>query len=270
MLRKISDGFETLGRPQGIERLGGIDFDEAVVAHVRRTVGDALEQLDTSDPAVRPVLAHLREECIAAKESLSSDSDATVAVLLPNLQTQVRITRVEFEDMIRPMLRETIDATKRAITGAHVETASLKAVLLAGGSSRIPLIGEMLRSEFERPVVADSHPKHAVALGSARVAAAAATSAPVRPMMPPPPPASAAPAPNAPLDIAPLPVGAPTSAAPTVPTPAAPVGPSPAELAEQAAREQAEAAARAEQAAREKAEAAARAEQAAQIGRAHV
>ena len=54
-------------------------------------------------------------------------------------------------------------------------------VLLAGGSSRIPLIGEMLRSEFERPVVADSHPKHAVALGSARVAAAAATSAPVRP-----------------------------------------------------------------------------------------
>ena len=219
VLRKTADGFETLGRPQGIERLGGIDFDEAVVAHVRRTVGDALEQLDTSDPAVRPVLAHLREECIEAKESLSSDSDATVAVLLPNLQTQVRITRVEFEDMIRPMLRETIDATKRAIAGAHVETSSLKAVLLAGGSSRIPLIGEMLRTEFERAVVTDSHPKHAVALGAARVAAAAPPSTVVAPLSPPVAPVASPPL-VAPPPVMPAPAPEPSVVVPD-PTPAA-------------------------------------------------
>lgn len=197
VLRKTADGFETLGRPQGIERLGGIDFDEAVVAHVRRTVGDVIAQLDTNDPAARAALARLRQECVSAKETLSSDSDATVPVLLPNVQTQVRITRTEFEDMIRPILRETIDSARRAVESAGLQLADVKAVLLAGGSSRIPLVSEMVRAELGRPVVTDSHPKHAVALGAARMAqgqvagsalaAPVVPAAPVRPVAPPAP-----------------------------------------------------------------------------------
>ena len=183
VLRKTADGFELLGRPQGIERLGGIDFDEAVFTHVRKVVGDVIANLDVTDPPTRAALARLRQECVLAKESLSADSDATVPVLLPNVQTQVRITRVEFEDMIRPILRETIDSLKRAIESSGMTAGGLKAVLLAGGSSRIPLIADMVRSELGKPVVTDAHPKHSVALGAARFAAsvkggALSTSAP--------------------------------------------------------------------------------------------
>ena len=208
VLRKTIDGFETLGRPQGIERLGGIDFDEAVFAHVRRTVGDVISELDTSEPANRAALARLRQECVLAKETLSSDSDATVPVMLPNVQTQVRITRAEFEDMIRPTLRETIDSTRRAVESAGVQLSDVKAVLLAGGSSRIPLVGEMVRSELARPVVTDSHPKHSVALGAARIAhqtsapsaplAAPVLAAPVAPVGPPPAPRAPLATPGAP------------------------------------------------------------------------
>ena len=49
VLRRTGDGFEILGAPEGIERLGGIDFDEAVFAHVRRALGDALDDLDPTD-----------------------------------------------------------------------------------------------------------------------------------------------------------------------------------------------------------------------------
>ncbi len=188
VLRKTATGFTTLGRPQGIERLGGIDFDEAVVAHVRRTVGDLIADLDVNDPATRAALARMRHECVLAKESLSSDSDATVPVMLPNVQTQVRITRSEFEDMIRPRLRDTIDSTRRAVESAGVQLADVKAVLLCGGSSRIPLVSEMVRAELGRPVVTDSHPKHAVALGAARMARAVAAS----PFVPPAPPSTTA------------------------------------------------------------------------------
>jgi len=225
VLRKTADGFETLGRPQGIERLGGIDFDEAVFAHVRRTVGDVISQLDTSDAANRAALARLRQECVSAKETLSSDSDATVPVMLPNVQTQVRITRTEFEDMIRPNLRETIDSTRRAVESAGVQLADVKAVLLAGGSSRIPLVGEMVRSELGRPVVTDSHPKHAVALGAARIAQQAGASLAAPLAAPPTPVAAVAPPPATPptpvAAAAPLPAAAP----PRVPlaAPSAPV-----------------------------------------------
>ncbi len=169
VLRKTATGFDVLGTPQGIERLGGIDFDEAVFAHVRRIVGEALGGVDTASGPGRSALARLRQECVTAKESLSSDSDATVAVLLPNLQTEVRITRVEFEDMIRPILRETVDTLKRVISSAGIADTDVKAILIAGGSSRIPLVSELLKAELNRPVVTDAHPKHAVAMGAVRL-----------------------------------------------------------------------------------------------------
>jgi actin-like ATPase involved in cell morphogenesis len=211
VLRKTVTGFETLGTPQGIERLGGIDLDHAVLTHVRGVVGTAVGDLDSTEPAVRAALAQLRQECVAAKETLSSDSDATVSLLLPNLHTQVRITRTEFEDMIRPLVRETVAALRRAIESSGVPLAGVRAVLLAGGSSRIPLVAEMVAADLARPVVTDSHPKHSVALGAARVASASI--APVFAA-----PVTAPPAPVVPAPVAPGPVfvAAPIAAAPTL------------------------------------------------------
>lgn len=173
VLRKTETGFETLGEPQGVERLGGIDFDAAVFAHVRNAVGGALDELDESDPTVIAAAARLREECIEAKEALSSDTETSIPVLLPNVMTEVRLTRGEFESMIRPTLNNSIVALQRALRSANVQPADISRVLLVGGSSRIPLVSELVGAEFGRPVAIDAHPKHAIALGAAIAAAAA-------------------------------------------------------------------------------------------------
>jgi actin-like ATPase involved in cell morphogenesis len=171
VLRKTDTGWETLGNPEGIERLGGIDFDAAVFAHVQRSLGGSLEELDEDDPTAMAAVGRLRQECTAAKEALSSDTDASIPVLLPNLQTQVRLTRGEFEDMIRPQISMTLDAMRRALTSARVTPEDVKVVLLVGGSSRIPLVAQMITADFGRPVNVDVHPKHAIALGAALAAA---------------------------------------------------------------------------------------------------
>ncbi|WP_117000153.1 Hsp70 family protein [Desertimonas flava] len=200
VLRRVDGRFVTLGEPQGIERLGGIDFDEAVFSHVRQTLGAGLTSLDLDDPSVRASVVRLREECVAAKEALSDDSEAIVPVMLPGLQTSVRITRPEFEQMIRPVLRETVTMLQRAIQLAGVTSAGLSAVVLAGGSSRIPLVAEMVSEALGRPVSVDAHPKHTVAMGAARLAADPSTAAaskgpaavpPPAPAVVPPPPVSA-------------------------------------------------------------------------------
>jgi YVTN family beta-propeller protein len=164
--------FSLLGPPEGIERLGGIDFDEAIVSYVAHYAGPALSSLDPSDPAALSAMARLRADCVAAKETLSSDTEAQIPVLLPSLQTEVRVTRSEFEAMIRPTLSETVDALRRALRGAGVSDEDLKAVVLVGGSSRIPLVGQLVAAELGRPVAVDVHPKHAVALGAALAAGA--------------------------------------------------------------------------------------------------
>jgi molecular chaperone DnaK len=202
-LRRTDAGFELLGTAEGIERLGGIDFDEAVLGHVVSFAGPALAELDPAEPADLAALARLRAECVAAKEGLSEDTEVSIPVVLPSLQTQIRLTRAEFEDMVRPTLAETTAVLSRTLRSGGVSPDEVKAVLLVGGSSRIPLVGQMVAAEMGRPVAVDVHPKHAVALGAALHAASNSqvVPAPVVPELPrtvPAPKAPEAPAPAVP------------------------------------------------------------------------
>lgn len=178
-VEKRGGAFEILGQPEGIERLGGVDFDAAVLQYVRSQLGDRLDDLDpTGTEALR-----LRDECIAAKEALSTDTDATISVLVGGDDLSVRLTRTELEAMIEPVLETSIEATRRALASADVEPSSLHAVLLVGGGSRIPLVAELVGNAFGRPVAVDVHPKHSIALGAARFVAGASGGA----VAPPPP-----------------------------------------------------------------------------------
>ncbi|MGH3913158.1 MAG: Hsp70 family protein [Pseudonocardiaceae bacterium] len=169
VLKRIESGFELVGRAEGIERLGGIDFDEAVFQHVCQVLSPRLTDLNYQDPVVAGTLLRLREECARAKEALSSDTEAIIPVALPDLHTSVRLTRGEFEEMIRPSVTATIETLSRAIISAGMTPAQVSKVLLVGGSSRIPLVSLMLSAELGRPVALDTHPKHAVAMGAAHL-----------------------------------------------------------------------------------------------------
>ena len=173
LVRRSANGFELIGVPEGMERLGGIDFDQAVMAHVDSTLGGLVSGADRNDPQTRPAQARLRSECRRAKEALSTDSDTTIPVSLPGLQTEVRLTRDEFETMIRPRIVETVRALERAVASAHIEMDQISRVLLVGGSSRMPIVAELVRSATGRQVSLDAHPKLAIAVGASLFGAAA-------------------------------------------------------------------------------------------------
>ena len=175
VIRKVDEGrFDLLGEPEGIERLGGIDFDEAVFAHVASLAQSGIDTLDPEDRTAMTSVARLRAECVQAKEVLSSDTEVSIPVLLPSMSTEVRLTRAEFEGMIRPRVEDAIGAMRRSLTSAQVEPKDIRAFLLVGGSSRIPLVAQMVSAAFSRPVAVDAHPKNAIALGAAIAARIAA------------------------------------------------------------------------------------------------
>jgi molecular chaperone DnaK len=187
VLLRDGAGFRLAGPPEGVEQLGGIDFDEAVFRHVLTTLGPEVQNLDDTDPATTVGLARLRRDCVEAKEVLSFSTETVVPVALPGISTSVRLSRAEFDDMLRPAIAETVAATRRVLDPAGVEPGDLSAILLVGGSSRIPLVSEMLSAAFGRPLAMDNHPKHDVALGAAirgtpaaQPPAAAPASAPTR------------------------------------------------------------------------------------------
>ena len=158
--------FSVLGRPQGLDHLGGVDFDDAVLSHVLAAV-PAVTQLDPTDPTTLAATAALRRECTEAKEALSADTDVTIPVLAPGIHSQVRLVRAEFEDMIRPQVTRTIEALHQALRSAELTAQDLDVVLLVGGSSRVPLVAQLVSAELGRPVAVDADPKAAIALGAA-------------------------------------------------------------------------------------------------------
>ncbi|PWW67021.1 Hsp70 family protein [Actinokineospora spheciospongiae] len=181
ILRARAGGMEILGTPEGIERLGGMDFDEALLAHVDARLDGAVSALDPADPETAVALAAIRALCVRAKEDLSVEPDVTLRIPLPSGERELLVTRLEFNDMIRPSVALTTEALHRTISSAGLKPDDLAAVLLAGGSSRIPLVPQMVSAAFGRPVRVGLHPKFTVALGAAAVARQVATSAPPTP-----------------------------------------------------------------------------------------
>ncbi|MEO6792162.1 MAG: Hsp70 family protein [Ornithinibacter sp.] len=169
VLEKTESGFTILGVPEGIEQLGGIDFDEALFRKVLHDLGDPAARLDFDEPTTMASLARLRRDCVEAKESLSADVDTVIPFSAPGISTSVRVTRSELEALIRPSLMETVSAMERALRSAGLESRDLHAIVLIGGSSRIPLVTQILRERFDAPTAVDTHPKHDIALGAVQV-----------------------------------------------------------------------------------------------------
>ncbi len=84
------------------------------------------------------------------------------------------LAQSDVEAKARGPIESTLKALSRTLSSAQVQPAELSAVLLVGGSSQIPLVARMVSAELGRPVVVDSQPQYAVALGAAALAAQAA------------------------------------------------------------------------------------------------
>jgi actin-like ATPase involved in cell morphogenesis len=173
VVRSGPGGLELAATSEEIERSGGAELDEVVFAHVRTALGAAWDALDPTDPEVLAAVADLRRACTAAKEALSRDTEVLVPVAVPGVRTQVRLGRAEFEEAIRPTVAETVEAMRRAMDVAGTTPAELAALVLVGGSARVPLVPQLLGEAFGREVTVVADPVAAVAVGAALLAGAA-------------------------------------------------------------------------------------------------
>lgn len=207
--RDPTGGFAVVGTPDGLEQLGGIDFDEAVFGRVSR--GIDWDRVDPDDPDTLTGLARLRRDCTEAKESLSSETEAVVPLLLGGRLQRVRLTRAEFNELIGPLVEDTLEVLDRVIRRSGLTPGELGALVLVGGSARVPLISERLTQRFGRPATLAPQPKMCVAMGAALIAAgpAARATVPAAPSPAPaaPPPRSTSPSTPVPEVAAPVPSG---------------------------------------------------------------
>ncbi|MFI9382194.1 Hsp70 family protein [Kutzneria sp. NPDC052558] len=163
LLRPVQGGFEIIGRSETARHPAGADFDDELVALV--TAGNPNAGAGRPDPgAAWDDLLKLRQECVQAKHALSAAAEVVVS------PSQVRVTRGEFEELIRPLLHQGVDVLLRALSGAGLTPDRLGAVVLVGGSARMPLVRQVLMERLRRPVLVDGAPEATVAAGAALLA----------------------------------------------------------------------------------------------------
>ena len=154
----------------GDTKLGGDDFDEAIINHVadefKADNGIDLRQDTTA-------LQRLQEACEKAKRELSSvpQTDINLPFITADAagpkHLQVTITRSKFEELVDGLIARCRRPVMQALEDAKLSPGDINEVVLVGGSTRVPKVQEMVREIFGKDPHQGVNPDEVVALGAA-------------------------------------------------------------------------------------------------------
>ncbi len=155
ILRLTGGVFEVLATG-GDSALGGDDFDHAIAGWIVEQAGLSADL----DPGEQRTL--LQAAC-EAKEQLSNADAASLAYG----QWHGVLSRTQFDALIEPMLARSLKACRRAARDAGIELEEVEAVVMVGGSTRVPRVRQAVAELFGREPLTDIDPDQVVAIGAA-------------------------------------------------------------------------------------------------------
>lgn len=155
----ITQGIFEVLSTNGNTYLGGDDFDRLIVQHWLEQTGISIAAA-SQDKQTFQQLRLLAEE---AKRHLSSHENFKAG-----WQThQLSLSKAEFENLIAPLVEATIDCCRKAMQDAGKSIADINAVVMVGGSTRVPAVKEAVSKFFAQPVNDSLNPDEVVAIGAA-------------------------------------------------------------------------------------------------------
>ncbi|EGQ8471457.1 TPA: Fe-S protein assembly chaperone HscA [Vibrio alginolyticus] len=154
ILRLSKGVFEVLATG-GDSALGGDDFDHLFADYLMEQAG--LEAPLSAEKS-RILLNIATEAKIAFSEQDSVDVDV--------FGWKGTVTREQFEDLIRPLVKKTLMSCRRALKDADVDADKVLEVVMVGGSTRTLLVREMVGEFFGRTPLTSINPDEVVAIGA--------------------------------------------------------------------------------------------------------
>ncbi len=162
----VEDGVVEVKSSHGDTKLGGDDFDNLLIDYVtgefsRQHGIDLLKNTGSRN--------RIWSAVEAAKRVLSDNPFARIMeeYIHGNLHLDIEISRMDYEEMIRPLVRKTIDCAHQCLKDAAFLPGAIDKVILVGGATRTPLISEMLFKDLNIEPRHEINPDLIVSMGAA-------------------------------------------------------------------------------------------------------
>ena len=157
----LSDGVFEVIATAGNSSLGGDDFDLVILKWALAEIQCLVDDLSPAE--YRGLLAHARQ----IKEKLTDCEVETIDFFCANKNHQLELSRDQFNDLIMPLVNNTVDVCRSSLHDANLTPSDIADVVLVGGSTRVPLVQQRVEALFQQPPKIDVDPDQVVALGAA-------------------------------------------------------------------------------------------------------
>ncbi len=161
---KLEDGIFDVLSTNGDTHLGGDDIDQAVLNVMAAEVKNFCGLNVYDNPQIKQ---RLRLSCEQAKKDLTTAIETTIRLDVCGKNFERRLSRREFEQLILPVVERTKTPCLKALKDAGLTPSDIDAVVLVGGSTRTPLVKQVVSQIFGGKTPYDSiNPDEVVALGA--------------------------------------------------------------------------------------------------------
>lgn len=158
----------------GDAQLGGKDWDDALIQYA----ADQFKARHNLDPLDDLAAYHdLRSKATSAKLSLSKRPKVNLFYDFKGKILRLELTREKFEELTQGLMSRCEALTRDVLEDAKLKHGDIDTVVLAGGSTRMPMVRDMIKNVFARDAATDINPDECVALGAALTAAIEASRA---------------------------------------------------------------------------------------------
>ena len=152
----------------GDHRLGGKDWDDKLIVHVAEQFEEAHGRNPLED---LHAYYDIQSRAIDAKIQLSTLTRAGMVVNYAGKSLRFQLTRQEFEDLNRDLVERCRALCEFVLLEGDMTWGDIDTVLLVGGSTRMPMIRDMLTQHFGKPPDTSINPDEAVVIGAAGMGA---------------------------------------------------------------------------------------------------
>ena len=167
---ELGDGVFEVKATNGNNKLGGDDFDQRIMDYLV----DVFKKENGVDLSKdKMAMQRIKDAAEKAKKDLSGV--VTTQISLPfisqgsdgPLHFEHNLTRAKFEDLIKDLVESTITPVRNAIKDSKLKKEDIDKVILVGGSTRIPMVQELIKKELGKEPHKGVNPDEVVAMGAA-------------------------------------------------------------------------------------------------------